>query len=219
MSSGRATVSKSTWIGLVIALFGILLIRQVIAFAFPSLTVTATIWRESLHWLCALVLVLIIRRGEHLPLRSIGIGTYSIARSLLWSVVIALACLIVGFGIAVMIRFSGGRSGEALSKLPLWLVFLVVVRAGVIEELFYRGYPIERLQMLGLTKTWAVAIPLLIFSLGHWTGGWKNIVIAFALGAILSASYLWRRDLVANMIGHFAVDFVGVILPRLVHHS
>ena len=54
---------------------------------------------------------------------------------------------------------------------------------------------------------------------GCWNGGWKNIVIALALGTILSAFYLWRRDLVANMIGHFAVDFVGVILPRLVHHS
>ena len=60
-----------------------------------------------------------------------------------------------------------------------------------------------------------VTIPLVIFSLGHWSGGAANILIAFAAGAILKGFYLWRRDLVANMIGHGLVDFVTNILPRL----
>jgi len=85
----------------------------------------------------------------------------------------------------------------------------------VVEEFFYRGYPIERLQALGLNRYWAAAIPLVIFALGHWTGGAANIAIALALGAILAGFYLWRRDLIANMIGHFAVDFVANVLPKL----
>jgi len=48
-----------------------------------------------------------------------------------------------------------------------------------------------------------------------WTGGAANIAIALALGAILAGFYLWRRDLIANMIGHFAVDFVANVLPKL----
>jgi len=32
---------------------------------------------------------------------------------------------------------------------------------------------------------------------------------------VLTLFYIWRRDLIANMIGHFAVDFIGNILPRL----
>jgi hypothetical protein len=32
---------------------------------------------------------------------------------------------------------------------------------------------------------------------------------------ILTGFYLWRRDLVANMIGHGLVDFVANVLPRL----
>jgi len=35
------------------------------------------------------------------------------------------------------------------------------------------------------------------------------------LGAVLTLFYLWRRDLVANMIGHFMVDFIANVLPRL----
>jgi membrane protease YdiL (CAAX protease family) len=40
-------------------------------------------------------------------------------------------------------------------------------------------------------------------------------VIALALGAILSGFYLLRRDLVANMIAHFLVDFIANVVPKL----
>ena len=88
----------------------------------------------------------------------------------------------------------------------------IVFRAGVVEELFYRGYAIERIESLGLNRFLAVVIPLTIFGVAHWTGGWANILIALALGVILSVFYVWRRDLVANMIAHFLVDFTGNIL-------
>ncbi|HLW34588.1 MAG TPA: hypothetical protein VKS98_02920 [Chthoniobacterales bacterium] len=39
-------------------------------------------------------------------------------------------------------------------------------------------------------------------------------MIAFALGAVLAGFYLWRRDLMANIIGHFLVDFVANVVPR-----
>src|SRR5689334_17620597 len=144
LTPSRPAASRFTWIGLLIALFGMLIARQTIFAVFHSLTVAATIWRESLVWSCAVLLILIVRYGEHQSLRSIGIGTCSIVRSIAWSFVIAFACLLVGFGIALLVHFNGGRSGETLAKLPLWLVFLVVVRAGVVEELFYRGFAIER---------------------------------------------------------------------------
>ena len=40
------------------------------------------------------------------------------------------------------------------------------------------------------------------------------MVIALVLGAALTFFYLWQRDLVANMIGHFMVDFIANVLPR-----
>jgi len=47
---------------------------------------------------------------------------------------------------------------------PVWLLTITCLRAGVGEELFYRGYAIERLQALGLSCFWAAAIPVLIFA-------------------------------------------------------
>ena len=41
------------------------------------------------------------------------------------------------------------------------------------------------------------------------------VVIALVLGIALTFFYLWRRDLVANMIGHFLVDFISNVIPRL----
>ena len=166
-------------------------------------------------WASAGALIIIIRRGERLSLSSIGLGTSRWWKSIFWGVLLFLPCLLVGGALVALTHYGHSESATALDKLPLWLVTLIVIRAGVLEELFYRGYAIERLNALGLSRFWSATIPLVIFSIGHWTGGWANILIAFALGAILAAFYLWRRDLVANMIGHGLVDFVGNVLPRL----
>jgi membrane protease YdiL (CAAX protease family) len=215
ISNAPLTTRRFTWLGLFIALFGLLIVRQAVLFAWPNQPFTAALWRESLIWLCVIALLFIIRRGEHLPLTSIGIGTSRWWKSLLWGLVLAAVCFLVAGVLVWITHFTGGSAGEAFAKLPLWLITLIIVRAGVVEELFYRGYAIERLEALGLNRYVAAAVPLLIFSVGHWTGGWANIVIALALGAILSGFYLWRRDLVANMIGHFLVDFIANVVPRL----
>lgn len=217
ISAARPKASTATWIGLFIALFGILIVRWAVSQFYPSLSFTATIVKESLIWLCVIGLVLIIRRGEDLPLKSINIGTAPLKSSILWGVILAALCGIVGGVIVGLTHFKGGELGQALSKLPFWLVLLVVVRAGVVEELFYRGYAIERLQLLGLNRYWAGIIPLLIFGFAHVTNGWANVILALALGLVLMVVYLWRRDLVANMMGHFLIDFVSIVIPRLAH--
>ena len=192
-----------------------LVIRQVVAFFVPGTTFTSALLREALIWLSALALILIIRRGEHLPLRSIGLGTARWWKSILWGFLIAIVSTVVVVALAYATSYGHGPGSAAFEKLPLWLITAIVIRAGVVEELFYRGYAIERLQMIGLGRFWSVTIPLIIFSLGHWTGGAANILIAFVASLILTGFYLWRRDLAANMIGHFLVDFVANVLPPL----
>jgi membrane protease YdiL (CAAX protease family) len=215
--NGNSTtrIRGATWLGLFIALFNILIIRAAVYVFYQPYSFPAAIWRESLNWVCAVALLLIIRFGERLPFRSVGLGRATIKSSLGWGAIIAVVCAVLAVGIIALTHFNGGEAGTALAKLPLWLVAMIVLRAGVLEELFYRGYAIERLEALGLNRFWAGTIPLLIFAFAHWTGGWANIVIALVLGAVLTLFYIWRRDLVANMIGHFMVDFIGNVLPRL----
>jgi membrane protease YdiL (CAAX protease family) len=92
-----------------------------------------------------------------------------------------------------------------------------VIRSGIIEELFFRGYAIERLESIGCGWVLSTAIPLAMFAATHWTGGIENVILALAVGAVLTLFYVWRRDLVANMIGHGLSDLIGLVLPRLLH--
>jgi membrane protease YdiL (CAAX protease family) len=46
-------------------------------------------------------------------------------------------------------------------------------------------------------------------------GGIPNIIIALVVGAVSTLFYLWRRDLVANMIGHGLSDFLGLVFYRV----
>ena len=208
-------VSRATWAGLAISLFAMVAIRQVFVFFVPETTFASALLKEALIWLNAVALIVIIRRGERLPMRSIGLGTTRWWKSVLWGFVIAVTSAVIIGALAYVTSYGHGPGSAAFEKLPLWLITAIVFRAGVVEELFYRGYAIERLQMIGLGRFWAVAIPLVIFSLGHWSGGAANILIAFAAGLILTGFYLWRRDLAANMIGHGLVDFVANVLPKL----
>src|SRR5882724_4907176 len=210
-----AKVSRATWAGLAISLFAMVVIRQAFVFFVPEPTLASAILKEALIWLNAVALIVIIRRGERLPLRSIGLGTARWWKSILWGFIIAIVSAVAVGALAYLTGYGHGPGSAAFEKLPLWLITAIVFRAGVVEELFYRGYAIERLRMIGLGRVWSVAIPLVIFSLGHWSGGAANILIAFAAGLILTGFYLWRRDLVANMIGHGLVDFVANVIPRI----
>jgi membrane protease YdiL (CAAX protease family) len=209
------TPSRATWAGLFLSLFAMVIIRQAFVFFAPEITFASAILKEVLIWASAAALLVIIRRGEGLPMRSIGLGTSRWWKSIAWGFVLAILSAVVVGALAYVTGYGHGLGSAAFEKLPLWLITLIVLRAGVVEELFYRGYAIERLRMIGLGRFWSVAIPLVIFSFGHWSGGAANILIAFAAGVILTGFYLWRRDLVANMIGHGLVDFVGNVVPKL----
>jgi membrane protease YdiL (CAAX protease family) len=208
-----------TWAGLILALFGI-----------PAVTLghrltigdTSATWqivvREMLIFLVIAGLLLIVRRGENLPLSSIGWKSSGLGRSLLWGL---LAFLLLGVGtaaalgvLAVMGLHYG--SGAPAFVAPLWATFLVVLRAGIAEEICFRGYAIERIEALTGNRAIAAILPLIAFASFHFRQGVAGIMVALILGAVLTAFYLWRRNLAANMTGHFLIDFIpNVLLPAI----
>jgi membrane protease YdiL (CAAX protease family) len=206
-------VSTATWVGLFLSLFSMIIVRQVFLTFAPNAGVGLTVLKEDINFASAGLLLWLVKRGEGLSLRSVGLGTSPLWKSVLWGLVTCASCLAVAVGLALLTHYGQGAS--YLDKLPVSVVTMIVLRAGIVEEVFYRGFAIDRLQAVGLSRTASVVLPLMIFSLAHWTGGWANILIAFAAGAILTAFYLWRKDLVSNMIGHFLVDFVANVLPRI----
>ena len=91
------------------------------------------------------------------------------------------ACLIV----FPLVGLSyGSSSGPAV---PLGVSLLLYARAGIAEEVFYRGYSIERVEALTSNRAIAAAVPLLIFAGSHFSQGIAGILITLAVGAIATA--------------------------------
>ncbi len=210
-----ASANRATWFGLCLSLFSLIAISRLFHALAPQPGTALTLAREAAMFACSGLLLWIVRRPERLPLSSIGIGTSPLWKSLAWGVVMAAACVIPAALIAHFAGYAHSAASHNFDNLPVWLITLIVVRAGVVEEFFYRAYPIDRLERLGFGRIAASLIPLVIFAAAHWSGGLVNSLMALSLGTIFTAFYLWRRDLVSIIFGHFLIDFVANVLPAL----
>jgi membrane protease YdiL (CAAX protease family) len=83
----------------------------------------------------------------------------------------------------------------------------------VFEEIFYRGFVIERLNELTRLRWLAALISLTAFTLAHLNGwGWAHLMIAGFGGMVLTALYVFRRDLASSVLAHFLTDAGGFLL-------
>src|ERR1700722_3429088 len=210
-----AATHCATLVGLCISLFSLIAVSHLFHFVAPHPGIALSLAREASMFACAGLLLWIIRRRERLPLSSIGIGTSPLWKSLAWGVVMAIACVIPAALIAKYGGYAHSAASHIFDKLPVWLIFLIVVGAGVVEEFFYRAYSISRLERLGFGRIAASLIPLVVFAAAHSSGGLVNILMALVLGSVFTAFYLWRRDLVSNIFGHFLIDFIANVIPAL----
>jgi membrane protease YdiL (CAAX protease family) len=107
---------------------------------------------------------------------------------------------------------SESREVDRLVATPLWWRIVSVVRAGVSEEVMFRGYAIERGRELTGSVGLASAVSWAVFTVAHvgpW--GWGHLLIAGYGGLVLTALYLWRKNLWVNILAHVIVDAVAVM--------
>jgi membrane protease YdiL (CAAX protease family) len=208
----------ATFVGLAIALFGApVFVALYRAITGESHSDAQVLGRELGIFLLVGLLLWIVKRWELLPLSSIGLRLDRLRTSLLKGLGLAVIVLIVTVGLYLLLRGVGIHLGEDHANAfhpSLLIVTLITLRAGIAEEIFYRGFAIERLQRLAGNKWVAGLLPLVLFALAHYRQGLGGIIAAFVLGGILTAFYMKFRDLLANMTGHFLADFVlNVLLP------
>lgn len=176
--------------------------------------------REAIWWAIAGAVLAWVVFMERRPLSSIGIRKPSLS-TFGWALAgLMMAMTTVMLSYALILPALGLKMNQAaastITSLPLGLQLAMFVRAGVVEEILFRGYPIERLEELTGSKWLAVLIPGAIFIGGHYVfwGGGQLIVVAFGT-VVLTMLYMWRRDLVCCMIAHAATDMIGFTLARL----
>ena len=172
----------------------------------PSLVTQVVL--QFLYCGLAAAVVWIVLCGERLPLRSIGLRRPD------WSTLVtAVALCAVGFYVlplmtTPLLNVLGSDHGQAgvrqLASLPVWFRVILGATGGVVEETLYRGYAVERLATITGRPWLGGTITVLAFALAH-IPEWG---VAFALGAdlpfgiVMTLCYLWKRDLLANILAH-----------------
>jgi membrane protease YdiL (CAAX protease family) len=218
----ESTISRknltATGVGLAIALFSLpVFMATYRAITGENRSNWQVLARDFAVFLLVALLLWIVKRWEHQPLSSIGLRVNMLRLSLLRGLWFAVILLVVTVGLYLFLRGVGVHLGEEHGTVfhpSLLVVTVSMLRAGVAEEIFYRGFAIERLQSLTGSKLWAGLVPLTVFAVSHYRQGVGGIIAVFVLGGILTAFYLKFRDLVANVTADFLGDFVlNVALP------
>jgi uncharacterized protein len=180
-------------------------------------TFAATLEREAAYWLATAFILVYVCFVERRPLASIGLKLPT-WKSFVWGALAALVTIASMAGIYLVLfpvlHLSENAAAMAsITHLAPWLNALIIARAAVFEEVFYRGFTIERITELTHLRWLAAVISLATFTYAHLSyWGWSHLIVAGFGGLVLTGLYLWRRDLVSNMIAHFLTDYIGFLL-------
>jgi membrane protease YdiL (CAAX protease family) len=174
-------------------------------------------WGLVVHWLIFAAVVGWVMLVERQGLASIGVHKFH-----WWTVPLGLLGGVVILGAAgaliSVLHFSGDSrfAGYLLSQ-PWPTRLMLVITAGVFEETAYRGYALERLTSILGSKWAAGAITVLCFAFAHIPAvGLNHILPVFIVSVFITLLYLWRRDLVLNMVAHATVDAISLlVLPAI----
>jgi len=204
-----------TFLGVIISLFGITCINLVFKTFFGiQLNDGQMMARELLILALVAFLCFYIIPKEKLTLASIGLHDRHWGKSILWAIGLALVLLAALFACIELCKtfgftFVNQKSWTKLSKL---VVAFITLRAGIAEEVFCRGYLLERFATITGRKWIALALSVILFGLLHYAQGPAGMITSMVGGLILSLFYFWKKDLKANIVAHFLVDFIPNVL-------
>jgi uncharacterized protein len=93
------------------------------------------------------------------------------------------------------------------------LFTLSISFGGTVEELYFRGYLLPRMEPLG---TWAPLVNIVLFSLYHFWSPWETVVRLLALTPWIFT--IWRtRNIYLAILVHFFINaFSGISLLFLI---
>jgi len=212
-SAQKSPISRQAVIALIVMAIYLLPIPSHLV---PGNDLAALSGQEAIYWGLAAFLLCYVKIVERRPISSVGLA-WPRWTSLGFGLAGA-AVMIVGMAFIYLVVFPAigtpqNESGmEGVKALPLWFRVLLIFRAAIFEELFFRGFMIERLTEITRLRWLAAVISVVAFTwahLGYW--GWAHLIVAGFGGIVLTVLFLWRRDLSANMIGHLATDAVGFL--------
>ena len=209
------STNSYTWIGIFISLFSITIINLIFKSLYGDQLVDGQmITREALIFGMVGLLLFYIIPKEKLTLDSIGLHNRDWKKSLMLAAVVFVVCIAamlvcVEFSKLVSWKFGESKSFDLLSK-PV--IAFITIRAGVAEEIFMRGFLLERFTAIAGKKWMAFLLSTIPFGLLHYPQGYAGILISTVAGGLFALFYFWKKDLKSNIIAHFLIDFIPNVL-------
>jgi membrane protease YdiL (CAAX protease family) len=176
-----------------------------------------TIYTMGIHWALAFIVLGIAVRGEGLSWPQLGFRRPSLI-DIGYIIVTAVAIILVYSvtpplieAIGLPTSESGGLVGGSTG---IGVAIAYAVTIGIVEEILYRGYPIERLLSYTDSSLVAGGVTWLIFTAVHainWPLG--SLLQTSLVAAVLTVIYLRRRTL-APVVGAHVLVWVFVALGQ-----
>ena len=170
---------------------------------------------EIVWWVTIVALLRYVHFVERRPLSSVGyrrLGLRGVGIAIAAAVLLMAGLALIAYIVIPALHLNMPQEVNKLLALPLWCRLILVIRGVFAQELFYRGYGIERLQELTHSRAVAGLTACVFFTLANLASwSWAPIIFVGFAGIILTLLYLWRRNLWINMITHLVVDGVGVL--------
>jgi membrane protease YdiL (CAAX protease family) len=169
--------------------------------------------------LCSIagVVMVVVTRAERLSLRSIGFRRpdwASVGSALGVALIVIFVLPLLTTPLMTALDLGGPESGiRAIGRLPMWFRAFVAVTSGIVEEMLYRGYAVERLAAMTGRPWVGGLIAVAAFAAAHipfWGVG-PALGADLPFGAVMTGVYLWRRDLFANAGAHSLLLLVSML--------
>ena len=175
----------------------------------------------SIEWIVALFILLFwIPKVEHRKLDSIGFRRFP--RKYIWIAVVAyLVYVLISSGLEPALKSVGLQSlrelSPALKDYGFPLLLGLFLTGTFVEEIFYRGYIIERVTELSGRRWLGGIISWLTFTLVHlrFFGLGPTLEVA-VIAAIFVALFILARSIWPAIIVHGISDIVGFLIGPFV---
>lgn len=168
-----------------------------------------------LRWLAAALLLGFVLIVERQPLSSVGIRVPR-GKDVLLAAAVTVLAVCLGYGLYLTVNLvvhgtqfeQGTQTGQILASLSFGQLVHLIINAAVVEELFFRGFFVER--AIAVTgRPWLAAVGSYLLFVGSHISG-SGLVVTLTLTAAGSVAfvvlYMLRRNLFLCIGAHALAD-------------
>lgn len=200
----------------------VLLYSPFSAFICPRIEPLVLVWGETpgriLHelprWFYMAAVLLLLVRLSGRPLRDIGLRQPG-WDTLRWALIAVVSTFALALTLKALVAGIPHPAEDLVANAAelrwSWIYAgWVALRAGVVEEVLFRGVLIEQLAILSGRRWLGAILSGVIFVSAHSISfDWFQLLMASAATVALTLVYMQRRNLPATICAHVLIDLIG----------